>query len=447
MNLNNAQYQLQTVSPQLIQTMEVLQMNALELKAYLENIALENPLIDLDETALLGDGVPMRREMEWLKNASRGYDRQLTNPPGAASDDEPLDNNDPHYQPEESLSFFLKAQLYSLRLPEQLETAVEWIISNLDEKGWFDDRLTTCRFSGTVLTEALQVVQGMDPAGVGAANLADCLQLQLRRLHGDQTVAIRIAEKYLEELAKNHYHLIATELGVSQAKVRLACDDIKRLNPHPNAGFSRFEPVEYILPDIIVTDLGDRFEVALVEQDIPSLRLNDYYCRLMRESTDTHVLEYLDGKARQAKWLLQSLGQRKKTILNCAEAMLELQQAFFRTGKKLAPMTLGDVASIVNVHESTVSRAIRSKYVQCSYGVFPVSSLFSRHKGDSPSIPLPDVKRYLCRLVETENKKKPLSDQELSELLACDDLKLSRRTVAKYRMDLNIPPAMGRRKI
>ncbi len=449
MELSMSQQQIQTVSPQMAQSMEILQMSTLELKTYLENMAQENPVIELDDPVVPDEITTIRRELEWLENTKRGKEKPLESSGDSDREEDSLENHAPRYHMEETLSFFLKAQMYALHLSQEMETAVDWIIDNLDENGWYDHQVEDEPFRQELIKKALQLVQTMEPTGVGATGLTECLLLQLERLAGDHTIAKNIIEKYLEEVGKDHYNQIAKGLGVSQEKVRMACNEIRMLNPRPSAGFDMDEPAEYIQPDIVVINSGDHFELFLAESEVPTLHLNTYYCHLMKESSDAQVLEYLGNKIRQAKWLVQSIDQRKNTVLRCAEVILELQLNFFQTGKKLTPMTLKDVAVRVNVHESTVSRAIRGKYLQCSYGVFPISRFFSRNLGEGTEYNLTpeDAKNLLYRLIEQENKKRPLSDQQLCELMARENIKLSRRTVAKYRMALNIPSATGRRKL
>ena len=449
MELQATQSQIPIISPQMAQAMEILQMSALELKAYLEDMAVENPVIELAEPSLPDEAEITLNKLLWLENKKsekREYSRTARK---SGRDVNRLADCGRQAAFEETLSFFLKTQMRESHVPKALEQAVYWVIDNLDENGWFPGYNGDGPFTGDAIKNALMAVQMMEPAGVGASGLAECLMLQLDRLKGDYSLEKEIVNNHLDEMGKNHYNVIALKTGVPQKEVRRACDELRKLNPRPGAGFDNGEAPEYIQPDIIVTGASGNLETVLVERAAPNIYLSSHYCRLLKESDEPEVREYLSGKIRQAKWLVQSVEQRKNTVIRCAQVIVDIQQAFFRHGGKLLPMTLKDVASRVDVHESTVSRAVRGKYLQCAYGVLPLGKFFSRNLGkeNGASLTQADVKELLRRLIERENKLRPLSDARLCELLANEKIGLSRRTVAKYRFELGIPPATGRRML
>ena len=431
----------------MVQSMEILSMNAQELRTYLEKIAQENPVIEVDDPVSSDDSVVALRKLQWLesKNVFNKYFQASVSP----EQDEDLPENYGHqFMIDETLNFFLKAQMHAMRLPRHTKLAVDWIIDNLDENGWYREHEGKCPFTPEVLADALEVVRGMEPAGVGASNLSESLLLQIERMKGRHDLEKRIAREYLDEMGKTRYNNIAKKLGVSQEKVRLACDIIRTLNPRPGAGFDIGGRPDYIRADIVVTDTAGRLEAQLTEHGVPELHLNSYYCRLVKESDDPEVREYLAGKLRQAEWLLRNIEQRKNTVINCIESILKLQSDFFREGKKLSPMTLKDVAGLTGVHESTVSRAMRGKYLQCIHGVFPVNDLFSRNLGEGgKKFTQNEVKNLLRSIIDREDKRNPLSDRMLCERMAAAEMNISRRAVAKYRLQLNIPSATGRRRI
>ncbi|MBP1736540.1 MAG: polymerase sigma-54 factor [Oscillospiraceae bacterium] len=447
MELNLSIKQTQTLSPQMLQTLEILQMSTLELKDYVEHLAQENPVMDLDDAPPPEEFTVIRRKLEWLEatdTQNSYYHRQ-----DEGQDEDPMVRCSDH-SPEETLYFQLLSQLHVLRLKPQVEKAALMILESLNDDGWLDEELCALPFPAPVAQEALKAVQSMEPAGVGARNLSECLTLQLRRMPEPHKLALRIAEKYLDALSKNHYHQIAKALGVSQEEVRAACDEIRSLNPRPGAGFATKETLPYIDPDIVIASFGDHFELFLNDRGLPAIKLSSYYSNLFKQTDDTGVKEYLSDKLRQAKWVVRCIEQRRKTLRSCAETILKRQQRFFEQGVgHLAPMTLADVARDVGVHESTVSRAIREKYIQCAHGIFPLNYFFSRGLGSfSGEGTSPDsAKALLRRLVEHEDKKKPLSDQKLCELMAKEDVEISRRTVAKYRDELNLPAATGRKQL
>lgn len=285
---------------------------------------------------------------------------------------------------------------------------------------------------------------------MGARDLAECLKLQLVRRTPVNELAVRIVERHLDALSKSRYGLIARELKASPEEVRAACDVIRSLNPRPGTGFAARENLTYINPDIIVVSFPDHFELLTNDYYFPTLNISGYYTRLMKESDDSQVKDYLTGKVRQAKWMVKAIEQRRSTLMACAECILEFQESFFRKGPgHLVPLSLADVAERIGVHESTVSRAVKEKYIQCSMGVYPLSYFFSRSLGPAAGdeAASPDAaKALLKKLIAGEDKKKPLSDQKLCELMSAQGCSLSRRTVAKYRDELHIPSTAGRKQ-
>ena len=268
----------------------------------------------------------------------------------------------------------------------------------------------------------------------------------------DAVAASLILEGYLDALSKSRYGLIARELKAGQEEVRAACELIRSLNPRPGTGFAARENLTYINPDIIVVSFPDHFELLTNDYYFPTLNISGYYTRLLQESDDEQVKEYLTGKVRQAKWMVKAIEQRRSTLMACAQCILELQEDFFRHGPgHLVPLSLADVAGHIGVHESTVSRAVKEKYIQCSMGVYPLSYFFSRSLGAAASsgeeASSPDAaKALLKKLIAEEDKRRPLSDQKLCEQMAAQGCAISRRTVAKYRDELHIPSTAGRRQ-
>ena len=356
---------------------------------------------------------------------------------------------------DENLYYYVLSQLKVLELTPEVMDAGIFLVESLNQNGWLDEPLDAlaadCGCPPETMEKALEVVQSLEPAGVGARNLSECLKLQLVRRQPVNQLAVTIAEHYLDALSKNRYGLIARELKASQEEVRTACDLIRPLNPRPGTGFAARENLTYINPDIIVVSFQDHFELLTNDYYFPTLNISGYYTRLLKESDDEQVKDYLTGKVRQAKWMVKAIEQRRSTLMSCAECILELQEDFFRKGPgHLVPLSLADVAQRIGVHESTVSRAVKDKYIQCSMGVYPLSYFFSRSLGASGAggeeAASPDAaKALLKKLIAGEDKKKPLSDQKLCELMAAQGCTLSRRTVAKYRDELHIPSTAGRK--
>ena len=454
MELNLTQKQTQTLSPQMMQSMEILQMGSQELLEYIEEAVQENPVLEPEESYDRQDEFStLRRKLEWLESTdpqNRYYHQQDTE-----DEDGPLKNYGTVENDDENLYYYVLSQLRVLELaPEVMEAGV-FLVESLNQNGWLDEPLEAlaadCGCPPETMEKALEAVQSLEPAGVGARSLSECLKLQLVRRQPVNQLAVDIAEGYLDALSKSRYGLIARELKAGQEEVRRACDLIRSLNPRPGTGFAARENLTYINPDIIVVSFQDHFEPLTNDYYFPTLGISGYYTRLLKESDDEQVKDYLTGKVRQAKWMVKAIEQRRSTLMACAECILELQEDFFRKGPgHLVPLSLADVAGRIGVHESTVSRAVKDKYIQCSMGVYPLSYFFSRGLGSAAAggedASSPDAaKALLKKLIAGEDKKKPLSDQKLCELMAAQGCALSRRTVAKYRDELHIPSTAGRK--
>ena len=444
--------QAQTLSPQMMQSMEILQMGSQELLEYIENQAQENPVLEMEDVYTGQDQTAvLRRKLEWLESTdsqNRAYHQQDSEEDGR----DPISNYGNADEAEENLYLYILSQLELMDLEPAVMTAGKLLVESLNQNGWLDEDLSALAAEWDLplelLEEALAVVQTLEPAGVGARSLSECLVLQLRRRKEDSALALKIAEGYLDPLSKNRYGCIAKALGVPQEEVHAACDVIRSLNPRPGSGFAARENLIYINPDLFVVNFPDHFELLINDYYFPSLHISSYYCRMLRDSEDKEVKDYLADKVRQAKWVVHSIEQRRSTLLQCAQHILELQEDFFRRGPgHLRPMSLADVAQRVGVHESTVSRTVKDKYLQCASGVYPLSYFFSRSLGGSADAASPDAaKALLKKLIAGEDKKKPLSDQKLCELMSREGCELSRRTVAKYRDELGIPSTTGRKQ-
>ena len=459
MELSMSMKQTQTLSPQMMQSMEILQMGSQELLEYIQDQVQENPVLEMEEKYGKGDDTAvLQRKLEWLESTdaqNRYYHQQDT------EDDEkdPISNYGTVDEREENLYLYVLSQLEVMDLEPELLPVGRFLVESLNQNGWLDESVEDLAEElGKPVEEvekALAAVQSLEPAGVGARNLSECLVLQLQRRHEDSELAIRIARDYLDPLSKSRYGLIAKSLGVCQEEVRTACDLIRTLNPRPGGGFAARENLVYINPDLFVVNFPDHFELLTNDYFFPDLNISGYYCRMLKSTEDNEVKDYLMGKVRQAKWVVHSIEQRRSTLLRGAEGILELQEEFFRRGPgHLKPMCLADIAQKVGVHESTVSRTVRDKYLQCASGVYPLSYFFSRSLGAPAARPgteentsSPDfAKALLKKLIGGEDKHKPLSDQKLCERMAREGCELSRRTVAKYRDELGIPSTTGRKQ-
>lgn len=453
MNLNLIDKQSQSLSPQMIRSAKVLQMSAQELLEYLSEAVQENPVLELPEVQERED-LPVRAPSpapQWQDTfdaQERYYSRQDREYSGGL----PAECQAIAHT-EESLYSCLLSQVQPMKLPPVLMKAVRGILESLDGSGYLQESVEELAKSfhveQTCMEEALKVIQSLEPAGVGASCLEECLCLQLARQE-DVPLAKQIASGHLDALSRGKYSQIAKALSADLKDVWDACDRIRSLNPKPGSGFSDSMVLNYITPDLFINVLPDRLELVVNEQDFRNVRISGYYSHLMQETQDEEVKTYLTEKMCQARELMRSIAQRRETLVRCAECILEVQEPFFRQGAgHLIPMGLRDVAVKLGVHESTVSRAIRNKYIQCNHGIFPMSDFFSRGLGraapqDTP-LSADKAKALLKQLVQEEDKCSPLSDQKLCAMLSAQKCPISRRTVAKYRDELGIPSAAARK--
>ena len=305
----------------------------------------------------------------------------------------------------------------------------------------------------TLVLRIIHMLWELEPAGVGARDLPECLKIQLRRQGTLTDTLEKAVDECLELIAKNKIPAIAAKLGVSSKEASECCAIIRSLHPKPGSRFYHQDDVQYIIPDVYITGRSGSFTVALSSGDSPDIQVNSYYRSLYQASKDQEIRDY---KMRQAEWVRQCIAQRQDTMIRVSGEILRCQNEFFIHGPNyLQPLTMAQVADELELHESTVSRAIDRKYLQCSWGVFPMAYFFQKKATarntraaamtEENFTPM-DVKRKIREIIADENPKKPYSDSILSEKLGEAGITISRRTVAKYREEENIPDASGRKK-
>lgn len=336
MHLNQSLKQTLSLSPQMIQAMEILQMDSMELLEHIGNLLEENPVLEVEKINEEEDaGALLLKKLEWLRSTdvqNRSYYLDDADPPA-----DPLDRYAAPGGWEEELGAVLLFQLQTQKHPQALLGAAEFIVESLSENGYLEDGLDVLAKAANcpvkAMEQALLIVQSLDPAGVGARDLKECLRLQLERLGGERSdLALLIVDGHLQALSRRQYGQMAKALGKSEDTVRAACDLIRSLNPRPGAEFQTQERPDYITPDIIVVNFRDHFELLANDYYFPALRVSGDYAALSKQTEDAEVKTYLAGKIRQAKWVIQSVQQRRTTLMRCAEAIVGLQERFFRRG-------------------------------------------------------------------------------------------------------------------
>ncbi len=453
-DLTLEQAQKLVMTPQLRQAIQLLQFTSQELNEYLENQIEINPMLEKesisDDYENIEEITNETEEIDW-KELLESYDDISYTGPKGKNDKEITYENFVSYSA--SLKEYLLIQL-GLTICEGLERKIgKYIIENIDENGYLtvsiEDISETLNVSTEQVEKVLLEIQCFDPVGVGARNLEECLCIQLKDKSIEDKNIYDVVENYLEDVAQNRLQKISKELGLELEEVQNICDFIKTLEPKPGRSFSiDGGEVKYITPDVILQEIDGEYLVVLNDITAPRLNINSFYKELMLKSDDTNITSFLTDKLNSAMWIIKSIEQRKMTIYNVVYSILKFQKDFFEEGEKgLKPLTLKDVADDIGVHESTVSRATSGKYIQTPRGLFELKYFFttgiSGNDGDVSSI---SIKSMIKDFIEKENPKKPLSDQQIANMLKEKDISISRRTVAKYRDELNIPSSSMRRR-
>ena len=414
------------------QSMSLLQMGAAELDAYLNELSMENPMLEETPPKSSIETKYKNSYSSCVKNRSTGDSIELPVPDKSKN----------------SLCSFLEEQLCTMRLDEELEAAVKFLVINLDSRGYLPSGLLesgVCKTKSAVFEKAMKLLRSMEPAGVGASSLGECLCIQLERMGEKDSLAYIICRDWLEHLGRNHINHIAKALGVSEAKVARARERIKSLEPIPSNGYDDGGCTVWVVPDVEVAFEDGEPVIYSSERYMPSYDISPYYSR-MAESADISAeeREYFREKLGQAQWAVSCVNRRRDTLLKCVSLIVEEQRDFFENGSsQLRPCSMAELAGRLGIHPSTVSRAMKNKYIACKWGLFPMSYLFAQELcGDTPDY----ISSLIKEIIAGEDRASPLSDNEISRILSDQGYDIARRTVAKYRDKMNIPSATGRKK-
>ncbi len=449
------QKQTLIMTPRLQQAIQLLQFSTLELSQYIEDELKSNPILEVDEESSPEDKCETTDEKdnnlweEYLENSRYSSDMR---PEIDYNVTETNYENFVAIKP--CLTEFVLSQFNLLTNDrEELEIG-EYLIGSLDEQGFLS--ITPERASQLLevsivkVMKVIKMVQSLEPVGIGARNLIESLIIQSKYHYGDLPLVEEIIYNHLEELSENHIKQIASKLKVTPGEIQQVADIIKTLNPRPAALFTSDQETKYLEPDVFIQKVGDEYVVIMNDQTVPRLRINAYYQKIMANMQNgEEAREFLEKKLNSALWLIKSIEQRRMTIYRIVETMVELQKPFLDKGiKHLQPMTLNEVAERIGVHESTVSRATANKYVQTPYGIYELKFFFNSgiSSNDGEGIASVGVKEIIQELIRGEDAIKPLSDQKIAEIIEERGFSISRRTVAKYRDELEIPASSKRRR-
>ena len=455
-NLNLTQEQKLIMTQQMQLSIKLLQMSTYDLREYIEKEFSENPVLeaqyeDIKEVSKEQDRLEYKELVKYLESDNYGsqsygeYDEEGISPFTFIS------------KPE-SLTDYLEGQILELPIDEYMRSVCSYMVECLDQKGYLDikkeELMNELDCSEETFNRALIVIQNLEPAGIGARDLKECLEIQLERKGENDPIVKEIIDNHLDDLADNRYQVIAKDLDITPKKAQDYGDLIKTLEPKPSRGFYTGDEVGFIIPDAEIRKIDGEFLILMKDGVLPMLSVNPLYKDILKDSTnDKEATEYVKEKIDKAMFLIKSIEQRKSTLHKVLQKILEKQKDYFEKGEKyLKPMTLKEIAEKLEMHESTISRAIRDKYILTSMGTIKIKDLFvnsisNKEKSHGEEdVTVINIKKVLEEVIKEEDKRKPLSDQAISEILKEKGMAISRRTVAKYREELGIKSSSKRKR-
>ncbi|WP_455638260.1 RNA polymerase factor sigma-54 [Parabacteroides sp.] len=473
----------QKLSPQQIQLIRLLELPAIELEERIKHELEDNPA--LEEGKEIADDFERTDEGSGEDIATNETDTDLSLGDYMSEDDIPdyklremsertERKEDIPFSVSQSLNEYLLQQLGLRDLPEKEVKIAEYIIGNIDDDGYLRRELSAIAddlvfqagqdVTDKEIEEVLTIIQDFDPAGVAARNLQECLLLQLNRKEpNDETdLAIQILTDYFEEFTRKHYDKIMRGLNISEATLKKAIHEIIALDPKPCSswGGSMEVAMSQVIPDFLVEAVNGELILSMNNRDIPDLRISREYAEMFQDyagnkanqtSTMKEAVQFVKQKLDSAQWFIDAIRQRQETLQRTMEAIILLQRDFFLTGDdaSLRPMILKDVAERAGYDISTISRVSNSKYVQTNFGIYPLKFFFSEsmQTDSGEEISTREVKKIMKEHIDGEDKRKPLTDEELTGILKEKGYVIARRTVAKYREQLDIPVARLRKEI
>ncbi len=473
-DLTIEQSQKLVMTPELIQAIKILQFNTQELESYVEEQLLANPILETSASSSAdstgGENEKTEKdpaeksedfqekdfqEIDWAEHfKEKQYDdisyRQWEYNPG---------DNDYTYEqyvPSRiTLTEHLMFQLQFAPIKPSCRNIGRYIIESLDENGYMtldaEEIAKEFGVSPDRVKNVLDVIHGLEPIGVGARNLKECLLIQLKYQGNHNPMIEEVINNYLEDIAFNRLNNIAKALNATVKEIQKIADIIKGLEPKPGRQFgSAADENRYVIPDVTVEKIDGEYVVTVNESSAPKLTINNYYQKMLINSDkESNISKFLTGRLNSALWLIKSIEQRKQTIYSVVSAVVKYQIDFFEEGPKyLKTLTLKQIADEVGIHESTVSRSINGKYMQSPRGMYEIKYFFtSGVSGNSgEGISSESIKTFIKEIVENEDPKAPLSDQNMVELLAERGIDISRRTIAKYRDEMCLPSSSKRKR-
>jgi len=473
---------LQKLSPQQIQVIKLLEIPTLQLEQRIKKELEENPVLELESDTPESDEDNSETDTEQSSDEDEfSYDDYLNE----EDDDIPSyktsannyskDNKYVEIPFSVGVTFHenLRDQLSMISLSESDGQLAEYIIGNIDDDGYLrrdlmsisDDLAFNLNMEvpEEKLEEILKVIQRLDPPGIGARNMRECLLLQLdRKKNGSHELARSIIKDYFDEFTRKHYEKIKKKLNLSDDELKYGIEQVLKLNPKPGSSYSNphNKANQHIIPDFMLENVDGELVLSLNQQNVPDLKINDTYLEMLRGLVEQNkqknknqkdAMVFVKQKVDSAKWFMDAIRQRNHTLLLTMSEIIDFQKEYFKEGDeaKLRPMILKDIAERTGLDISTISRVSNSKYIQTHFGIFALKYFFSEglQKDDGEEVSTREIKKILRECIENEDKHKPLTDEKLTQILKEKSYNIARRTVAKYREQLDIPVARLRKKL
>ena len=450
--LSLTQEQKLIMTQQMQLSIKLLQMSTYELQQYVEKEVQENPVLDSQNIHKEDKGIEdinYKKLIKHLEDNGNEY--------GSYGNYNKEEETSPFnfISNEKSLKEYLQEQIIELNENKYIKSICIYIIENIDDKGYLsvnDEEISEeLKVPLDSIKEAIDIVQSLEPDGIGARNLKECLKIQLKKKSINNSKICEIIDNYLPLVAENRYNVISKKLGISIKKAQEYGDVIKTLQPKPSRGFYTGDEVKYIVPDAYIKKIDNEYYIIMNEELLPKLTVNNLYKEIVLNDTDENAVEFVKEKLNSAIFLIKSIENRKSTIYRVLEKILEIQRDYFDFGIEfLKPMTLREIADSLGMHESTISRAIRDKYINTNRGTILIKDLFTTgitaNNSTGEDISVEFIKKEIKELIDKEDKKKPISDQIICNILNNKGIQISRRTVAKYREELGIQSSKCRKR-
>ncbi|MGG7162606.1 RNA polymerase factor sigma-54 [Clostridium ihumii] len=443
-----------SMEQKLVMTMEMqlsvklLQMSTYDLLTHINKELEENVTLEAKNNDDNESDIEFKKLIDFLKN--NNTDSSSKEYKGNDEEVSPLN----FVEAKKSLKDYLKEQVIDLEINKVEKKLCYYLIEDLNSSGYIEDDLSYIANKNNcdirVVEKALSIIQSLEPIGIGARNLRECLKIQLIRKNIEDENIYIIIDKYLEEVSKAKYSYIAKELNLDLNKVQKYVDIIKTLEPKPSRGFFTGDETSYIIPDAIIKRIEDEFVIVMNDSVLPKLNINSTYSEIISTCEEKEVVDYVKEKVNKAMFLIKSIESRRQTLYSVISNILEIQNEYFLYGEDyLKPLTIKTVADNLKFHESTVSRAIKDKYIAIPSGrVVRIKDFFTNSlTGNDGEVSTYNIKRRIISIIENEDKKKPLSDSAICNILKNEGIEISRRTIAKYRDELNILSSAQRKRV